>query len=140
MNGVRRTEKQLADSELENVDDVVRVGEADDSITLDAIAEELPDGMIENDDGSITIIDEDESEESEDDGEKASKKAEEEEPEEKEDKTASRRVATQRPQPRKPSQGLSRVGSVGLTGSGNEISELSRLWETKPDVSEFFGK
>ena len=62
----------------------------------------------------------------------------EEDVEEDEDKEAKKKKASkQRPQPRKPSKGVSRVGSVTRT-SGGEINDLSKLWETSPDVSDVF--
>lgn len=72
---------------------------------------------------------------------KKAKKSEDEEPKEdeeaKEAKKASVRVATQRPQPKKASTGVKTVGPITKAAS-NEINELSRLWESAPDVSEHF--
>ena len=62
---------------------------------------------------------------------------EDEEP--KEAKKASK-TASQRPQPRKPSTGVKRLGAVAKTASGaSEIDNLSSLWASDPDVSEVFG-
>ncbi len=52
---------------------------------------------------------------------------------------ASIRTASQRPQPRKPSNGVRTVGGLTRTASGNaEINALSDMWETAPDVSKVF--
>lgn len=56
-------------------------------------------------------------------------------------KKASRtRVASQRPQPRKPSNGVTRLASVQRVASAGdaEIAELEKLWPTAPDVSGVF--
>jgi len=81
-----------------------------------------------------------EPEEDEKDGGKKAKKSEDEEvpaeepkPEDKEAKKAA-----QRPQPRKPSQGVGRVGSMTRQAGSNEVAELSKLWESAPDVSNVF--
>ncbi len=74
-------------------------------------------------------------------GGKKAKKSEDEETEELA-KEAHRvtRTAAQRPQPRKPSNGISRVGSVTRQAAGTgEVAELSKLWETAIDVSDVFG-
>ena len=63
--------------------------------------------------------------------EKEAKKSEDEDPKE------SKKTASQRPQPRKVSAGVKTVGPVTKAAS-NEINELSRLWESAPDVSEHF--
>ncbi len=68
------------------------------------------------------------------------KKAEDEEVVEEEveaSKKKASRTAGQRPQPRKPSTGVSRVGSVSAQASG-EVAELSKLWQSAPDVSGIF--
>ena len=63
------------------------------------------------------------------------------EPEPEEDKDASKKEAALRPQPRKPSTGPKTLGAVAKTASGkNEVDELSKLWESAPDVSEVFGR
>jgi hypothetical protein len=49
------------------------------------------------------------------------------------------RVASQRPQPRKPSTGVSRVGPQARVAATRETDDLSRLWQTSPDVSKAFG-
>lgn len=80
---------------------------------------------------------------------KQAKKAEDEEsePEEeevKEDKTAAARTAAARartaalnPQPRKPSSGAQSVGAQ-VRVAGSDLNELSRLWESAPDVTKVF--
>jgi hypothetical protein len=60
---------------------------------------------------------------------------------EKEEKEANRRLASLlKPQPRKPSQGVQRVGTQSRTASSgkNEVAELSSLWTSDPDVSGSF--
>ena len=50
------------------------------------------------------------------------------------------RTASQRPQPRKASTGIRTVGGMTRSASsGGEVDELSRLWESSPDVSKNFG-
>jgi hypothetical protein len=62
-----------------------------------------------------------------------------EEPEEDEGKKAAQtRIASQRPQPRKPNSGIKTVGTQVRVAS-DEVSDLSRLWPSDPDVSEVFG-
>jgi hypothetical protein len=86
---------------------------------------------------------EEESEEEEapkESGKKAKKSDEDEVPEEEVPAKKASRVAAQRPQPRKTSTGISRVGSVTYQTAGTgEVAELSKLWETAPDVSDVFG-
>ena len=63
------------------------------------------------------------------------------EDEEKAEKEANRRLASLlKPQPRKPSQGVQRVGTQSRTASTgrNEVAELSSLWASDPDVSGSF--
>lgn len=59
---------------------------------------------------------------------------------EKAEKEANKRLASLlKPQPRKPSQGVQRVGTQARTASGrNEVAELSSLWASDPDVSGSF--
>ena len=45
--------------------------------------------------------------------------------------------AARRPQPKKASTGATRLGGVSKEAA-SEISELSQLWESAPDVSKFF--
>jgi hypothetical protein len=78
----------------------------------------------------------------------STKVAEEEEKEEKEDpaaKKAARLASTRtassrtnlRPQPRKPAVGAQSVGQVRTAGA-SEMSELSNLWHSAPDVTDVF--
>jgi len=76
----------------------------------------------------------------------ASKKSEDEgdegdEP--KEEEEGVKKAAAVRPQPRRASTGVRTLGAVSKTASaasgGTEISELSKLWESAPDVSKIFG-
>ncbi len=54
-------------------------------------------------------------------------------------RTASQRPASpaQRPQPKKPSTGVTRLGG-GVVKEAGENNDLAKLWETAPDVSKFF--
>lgn len=47
--------------------------------------------------------------------------------------------ASPRPQPKKASKGVQKVGHVQATPQGNEVNELSQLWDSEPDVSSVFG-
>jgi len=86
--------------------------------------------------------DEEEDEPKEAKGKKGSKKSEEDEEEDDElkgSKKASVRTASQRPQPKKASAGVRSVGNVPKVANTGEIAELSKLWESSPDVSDVFG-
>lgn len=96
--------------------------------------------------GRIAKKSEDEEEESEEEEseeeESEEEESEEEESEEEEAEESEKdkgKKASQRPQPRKPSKGVSRVGNVTRTASASgEMSDLSKLWESAPDVSGVF--
>ena len=51
-----------------------------------------------------------------------------------------KKAAPQRPQPRKPSTGVTRLASVQRVASANDadIAELEKLWPTAPDLSDVF--
>ncbi len=53
-------------------------------------------------------------------------------------KEASIKTAGLRPQPRKASTGAKTLGAVTKVASSNELDDLSKLWESAPDVSEYF--
>jgi len=55
-----------------------------------------------------------------------------------EEKAKEDKKASQRPQPKKASKGVQKVGHV-QPSNNNEISELSQLWDSEPDVSGVFG-
>lgn len=90
--------------------------------------------------------------EKEEDKETEEDEPEEDESEEKEEapKTAAsrtaaakqQRVASQRPQGRKPNPGVRTVGTLTRTASvsGSDVDELSKLWQSDPDVSEVFSR
>ena len=71
--------------------------------------------------------DEDEAEEQQDEAE---------EQQEKGAKKGQQKAAALRPQPRKASTGATRLG--GVTKEAAEVNDLSKLWESAPDVSKFF--
>jgi hypothetical protein len=80
----------------------------------------------------------DEDEEGEDsEGETEDEEAEEEEDE---PKDAKKKASGQKPQPRKPSQGVRQIGQMTRSASatGEDLADLSRLWQSSPDVSHVF--
>ena len=84
-----------------------------------------------------------EKEEEEAEGEEAAKKAAGTPPTAEQRTAAAKqqRTAAQRPQGRKPSQGVRTVGTMTRTAAtGNDVDELSKLWQSDPDVSEVFGR
>ena len=54
-----------------------------------------------------------------------------------EKKEESKKKASVRPQPKKASNGATQLGTVNKAAA-SEISDLSQLWESAPDVSKFF--
>jgi len=89
---------------------------------------------------------EDEEEKKEDEEEAEEEAAEtiqeedEEEAKDKDEKEGGKKKATQRPQPKKASKGVAKVGHVQpAPAGGNEVNELSQLWDSEPDVSSVFG-
>jgi hypothetical protein len=77
-----------------------------------------------------------------DDEEADDEEADDEEADEEEasSKSARRKAASkQRPRGRKASKGARTLGAVTKGAAKSEISDLSRLWETAPDVSDVFG-
>ena len=52
---------------------------------------------------------------------------------------AAKRTAALKPQPRLASTGVKTLGAVSKTAASSEISDLSKLWESAPDVSKIFG-
>jgi hypothetical protein len=60
----------------------------------------------------------------------------EEEQQANEPKKGQQKAAALRPQPRKASTGATRLG--GITKEASEVSDLSKLWESAPDVSKYF--
>ena len=75
-------------------------------------------------------------------GSRVAKKSEEETAEEEheaeEEAPKAEKKAAVRPQPRKASNGVRSVGAVSKVASG-DMNDLSRLWESAPDVSKIFG-
>lgn len=57
---------------------------------------------------------------------------------EEEEAPKSEKKAAVRPQPRKASNGLKTLGAVSKVASG-DVNDLSKLWESAPDVSKIFG-
>jgi hypothetical protein len=79
---------------------------------------------------------------SEDEKEPEAKESEEKEPEAKSAAArtaAAKRTAALKPQPRLASTGVKTLGAVSKTAGTSEISDLSKLWESAPDVSKIFG-
>jgi len=58
------------------------------------------------------------------------------EEQEEEPKKAQQKSASLRPQPKKATTGATRLG--GITKEAAEVSDLSKLWESAPDVSKYF--
>lgn len=77
-------------------------------------------GAVEDDEDHIADLEEDK-----DEDEKDLKKEE------------SKKKAALRPQPKRASQGAKTLGGVSKAAS-SEVSDLSKLWESAPDVSRFF--
>lgn len=92
--------------------------------------------------GTPKCAGEDEGEKTEEGEKKAGEEKPEEKPEAKEEEKPEKTASAQRPQPRKPSAGPKTLGPVtAKTASGkNEVDELSKLWESAPDVSSVFGR
>ncbi len=67
---------------------------------------------------------------------KADAEEQEEEQEADEPKKGQQKAAALRPQPRKASTGATRLG--GITKEAAEVSDLSKLWDSAPDVSKYF--
>ena len=53
-----------------------------------------------------------------------------------EGKRGQQKAASLRPQPKKASTGATRLG--GVTKEAAEVNDLSKLWESAPDVSKYF--
>ena len=51
---------------------------------------------------------------------------------------AAEKKAALRPQPKKASTGAARLGGVSKEAGSSEVNDLSKLWESAPDVSKFF--
>lgn len=76
------------------------------------------------------------------DADKAEEKPAEKVEEKKEAKTASKAPAkpAQHPQPRRASTGVRALGGTPrVAATGRDVDDLSKLWETAPDVSKIFG-
>ena len=71
--------------------------------------------------------------------EEAEEEAEEEEKEaeEAEEEAASKKASRLRPRARKASKGVKTLGNVSKTAS-SEMNELSKLWETAPNITDLF--
>jgi hypothetical protein len=72
-------------------------------------------------------------------GKKAAEEKPEAEDEEAEDEAPaeSKKKASFRPQPRKPANGVTRLGG-GVTKEASASNDLSKLWDSAPDVSKYF--
>lgn len=67
---------------------------------------------------------------------KADAEEQQEEQDAEEGKKGQQKAASLRPQPKKASTGATRLG--GVTKEAAEVNDLSKLWESAPDVSKFF--
>lgn len=136
---------------FEAAGDPMGLGDGEDEVTSE------DDAMMAEIFGKSAADDDDKDDEEAPAAAKKAKKSEDEddgdegdEPEETEEEVAAAKKATrlastrtaalqQRPQPRKPSNGVRTVGGLTRTASGNaEINELSSMWESAPDVSKVF--
>lgn len=52
---------------------------------------------------------------------------------------SAKRTAAQHPKPRTASTGVRALGGTPTRTASNEVADLSKLWETAPDVSKIFG-
>ena len=64
--------------------------------------------------------------------------AEEDKAEDKEEEKADKKASRLRPRARKASKGVKTLGTVSKAASSNEMSELSKLWESAPDITDMF--
>lgn len=126
-------EAQHAEEEVEAMEDELMLAEEG----LDAMG--LGDEM--NDDELLAGLfagkfaaDEEEAEEKEEEKEDA----EEEKAEDKEEEKADKKASRLRPRARKASKGVKTLGTVSKAASSNEMSELSKLWESAPDITDMF--
>jgi hypothetical protein len=129
--------------------DIDPMGLMDDDIAMDRLAaagedEELR-SLFEDDlfaaADKFAADEDDEDEDDEDEGDDDADDSDEDDDEDEGAKKKARtRRAAQRPRARKPARRGSprRLGNVHTAGAENEISELSSIWETRPDVSETF--
>jgi hypothetical protein len=75
-----------------------------------------------------------------DSDEDESEEVEVEEEEEVEEKKPVGKTAGLRPQPRKPSAGARTIGTqTRVASTASDMSDLSNLWASAPDVSKVFG-
>jgi len=80
-----------------------------------------------------------EKEEDEEDAEAEAAETVQEEVEEEAKEKAEKKASRQRPQARKPSSGVKSLGGLSKQASGGgELGELSKLWDSAPDVSSAF--
>jgi len=116
--------------------------------------EEADDEEADDEEASKSAADEEADDEEADDEEaskKSAKKGDDEEADEEEaddeeadeeeasKKSARKAASKQRPRGRKASKGAKTLGAVTKAAAKSEISDLSKLWETAPDVSDVFG-
>ena len=134
----KKGKKACGEIDAEDIDDASLFGLTDDPMGLGESPVTTPeeDALLASVFGRVAKKGE---EEEVVEGDEEAVEGEEKEVEEKVEKKASR-TASQKPQPRKASVGPKTIGTqVRIAGVKDEVSELSRLWESAPDVSEVFG-
>lgn len=127
------TEAMMPMAEDEMADELMLAEEGLDAMGLgDEMADdELLAGLFAG-----KFADEEEKEE-EDKAEEKEEAKEEEKEEDKEEEKADKKASRLRPRARKASKGVKTLGTVSKAAS-SEMSELSKLWETAPNINDLF--
>jgi hypothetical protein len=120
----------LADLEVEAEEEEVV---AEDPMGLDASDLEAIDPKLAS---IFTAADEEEDEDDSEDEDESEDESEDEE-EEKEEKETSKKKASYRPSKKTRQASVKTLGNISREASSSD--ELSKLWESAPDVSKFFG-
>ncbi len=88
--------------------------------------------------GRVAKKSEEKDSEEKDSEEKDSEEKDSEEKDSEDEEPKAGKKAAVRPQPRKASNGLKTLGAVSKVAS-SDVNDLSKLWESAPDVSKIFG-
>lgn len=141
-------EAMLGDDEQAMLDDMLAEDDVLDGVPVaeDVVIDEDPMGLVDDglgdfDDmelnslyGSKFAGDEEKKEDAEAKADVKEEKAEEKTPKE----ARSNKTAAVRPQPRKASNGVRAIGSVPTVSTDRDVENLSKLWESAPNISEIF--
>lgn len=141
-------EAMLGDDEQAMLDDMLADDGVLDGVPVaeDVVIDEDPMGLVDDgldafDDmelnslyGSKFAGDEEKKEDAEAKADVKEEKAEEKTPKE----ARSNKTAAVRPQPRKASNGVRAIGSVPTVSTDRDVENLSKLWESAPNISEIF--